>query len=49
MRGDIDLSVGGPEEQQQGKNELSEQRTNPAAEQWQKRNDQTKPIFHNPH
>ena len=36
-------------ERQQGDNELSEQRTNGSAEQWEQRNDQTKPISHNPH
>ena len=47
IRGDIDLRVGGAEEQQQGNNELSQQRTDPAAGQWEQGNDQTKPISHN--
>ena len=49
IRGDIDLRARSAVERQQGDNELSEQRTNGSAEQWEQRNDQTKPISHNPH
>ena len=49
IQGDIDLRARGAVERQQGDNELSEQRTNGSAEQWEQRNDQTKPISHNPH